>query len=167
MVEGTRLLKPGMDGHYAVVLDLSWDTAQSDRTPTVESVTIPVANYEADSELELEMKRAYSILDPLLKTDLTTIPDKYFPLSSLGPRERRVSMATSLCSQLRIALNMDTENYPDHCDCVILKGGNIRGERDYSGNKLTLEGLKSELQAEECLEVSVSRMFSLSYSTGF
>ena len=153
MVEGTRLLKPGMDGHYAVVLDLTWDSAQSDRTPTVESVTVPVANYEADSELEAEMKRAYSVLDPLLKTDLATIPDKYFPLSSLGPRERRVSMATYLCSQLRIALNMDTENYSDHCDCFILKGGNIRGERDYSANKLTLEGLKSELQAEECVHI--------------
>ena len=76
MVEGTRLLKPGMDGHYAVVLDLSWDTAQSDRTPTVESVTVPVATYEADSELEQEMKRAYSVLDPLLKTDLATIPEQ-------------------------------------------------------------------------------------------
>ena len=31
--------------------------------------------------------------------------------------------------QLRIALNMDTETYTDHCHCVIMKGGNIRGER--------------------------------------
>ena len=62
-------------------------------------------------------------------------------------------MATYLCSQLRISLNMDTENYPDHCDCVILKGGNIRGERDYTENRFTLEGLQSELQAEECLHI--------------
>ena len=60
MVEGTRLLKPGMDGHFAVILDLIWDTAESDKTPTVEAVTIPVADYEADSELESEMKNAYS-----------------------------------------------------------------------------------------------------------
>ena len=62
-------------------------------------------------------------------------------------------MATYLCSQLRVALNMDTENYPDHCDCVILKGGNIRGERDYSESRFTLEGLQSELQGEECLHI--------------
>ena len=60
MVEGTRLLKPGMDAHYAVILDLTWDSAQADSTPTVEAVTIPVAEYEADLELEQEMKRAYS-----------------------------------------------------------------------------------------------------------
>jgi len=153
MVEGTRLLKPGMDAHAAVILDLIWDSAESDNTPTVEAAIIPVADYEADIELEREMKRAYSILDPLLKTDLATVPEKYFPLSSLGPRERRVTMATFLCSQLRIALNMDTESYPDHCDCVILKGGNIRGERDYRDNRFTLEGLQSELQGEECLHI--------------
>ena len=168
MVEGTRLLKPGMDAHAAVILDLIWDSAESDNTPTVEAAIIPVADYEADIELEREMKRAYSsisysschtlndklsVLDPLLKTDLATVPEKYFPLSSLGPRERRVTMATFLCSQLRIALNMDTESYPDHCDCVILKGGNIRGERDYRDNSFTLEGLQSELQGEECLHI--------------
>ena len=69
------------------------------------------------------------VLDPLLKTELAVVPDQYFPLSSLGPRERRVSMATYLLSMLRIALNMDTETFTDHCDCVIMKGGNIRGER--------------------------------------
>ena len=69
------------------------------------------------------------MLDPLLKTELAVVPDQYFPLSSLGPRERRVSMATYLLSQLRIALNMDTETFTDHCHCVIMKGGNIRGER--------------------------------------
>ena len=62
------------------------------------------------------------VLDPLMKTDLATIPEKYFPLTSLGPRERNVSMATYILSQLRIALNMDTQNYPDNCDCVIMKG---------------------------------------------
>ena len=60
MVEGTRLLKPGMDAHAAVILDLIWDTAESDNTPTVEAAIIPVADYEADIELEREMKRAYS-----------------------------------------------------------------------------------------------------------
>ena len=57
---GSRLLKPGMDGHYAVVLDLVWNNASSDATPQIESVTIPVADYAADEELEKEMKKAYA-----------------------------------------------------------------------------------------------------------
>ena len=40
-----------------------------------------------------------------------------------------------------------------HCDCVILKGGNIRGERDYSSNRFTLEALRSELQDTEAVHV--------------
>ena len=96
-----------------------------------------------------------------MKTELAVVPEKYFPLSSLGPRERNVSMATYLLSQIRIALNMDTVNYPDHCDCVILKGGNIRGERDYDTNKITLEALKSELQDTEPVHIfKVRKNFS-------
>ena len=92
-------------------------------------------------------------MDPLLKTELAIVPDKFFPLTSLGPRERRVSMATYLLTQLRIALNMDTETYTDHCDCVIMKGGNIRGERDYDSNKFTLEALRSEMQDTEAVHI--------------
>jgi len=36
LVEGTRLLKPGQDGIKAVILDLSWPTASSNRTPVIE-----------------------------------------------------------------------------------------------------------------------------------
>ena len=60
MISGSRLLKPGMDGHYAVVLDLVWDSATSPETPRIDSVTIPVADFEADPELEMEMKKAYA-----------------------------------------------------------------------------------------------------------
>merc|ERR1711970_1154953 len=152
IVNGTRLLKPGMDGHYAVVLDLIWDTVDSDSTPRIEASTIPVADYEPDMDLQAELDKAYAVLKPLLKTELATIPNSFNPLTSLGPRERRVSMATYLLTQLRNALNMDCENYPDHCDCVIIKGGNIRGERDYDTHKFSLEGLRSEM-ADECVHI--------------
>jgi len=153
MISGTRLLKPGMDAHCAVVLDLTWDSADSDSTPTIEATTIPVADYNPDPELAAELEKAYAVLDPLLKTELATIPNSYIPLSSLGPRERRVNMATYLLTQLRNALNLDTENYPDHCDCVIVKGGNIRGERNYNYLTLSLEGLRSEMQEEEGVHI--------------
>merc|ERR1711970_996900 len=54
IVNGTRLLKPGMDGHYAVVLDLFWDSADSDSTPRIEASTLAVADYEPDTELHAE-----------------------------------------------------------------------------------------------------------------
>ena len=145
VIDGTRLLKPGMDAHYAIVLDLIWESATSDPTPTIEVSTVAIADFSPDYELAKEVTKAYAVLDPLLKTDLTIIPEKYSPLTSRGVRERRATMATYLCTQIRLALNLDTENYKDHCDCVMIKGGNIRGERDYETFHFTLEGLKTEM----------------------
>ena len=56
-----------MDGHYAVVLDLVWDSASSDSTPRIDVETIAVAGYDPDEELANDVTRAYSVLDPLLK----------------------------------------------------------------------------------------------------
>ena len=69
MVSGTRLLKPGMDGHYAVILDLTWDNAEAPNTPIIEAVTIPVADYEADPLLEKEMNKAYSGMYVIFRCD--------------------------------------------------------------------------------------------------
>jgi hypothetical protein len=56
-----------MDGHYAVVLDLVWDSASSESTPRIDVETIAVAGYDPDEELANDVTRAYSVLDPLLK----------------------------------------------------------------------------------------------------
>ena len=77
VVEGSRLLKPGMDAHYAVVLDLTWDSADSAATPGIAVETVKVADFEPDPELAEEVRKAYSILDPLTKTELTTVPDRF------------------------------------------------------------------------------------------
>ena len=60
MISGSRLLKPGMDGHHAVMLDLTWDSPESPATPDITAVTIAVKDYEPDTELQAEMTRAYS-----------------------------------------------------------------------------------------------------------
>ena len=154
IVSGTRLLKPGMDAHYAIVMDLVWKSADSDSTPTIDVATIPVADFSPDKELSQDVDKAYSVLDPLLKTDLTIIPQKYSPLSSRGVRESRSTMATYLCSQIKLALNLDqTKSSRDNCDCVMIKGGNIRGERDYDQFNFTLEGLRTEMQEEEGVHI--------------
>ena len=157
IINGTRLLKPGMDAHYAVVLDLVWESAHSSSIPSINAVTIPVKNFEPNKELVKEVEKAYSVLDPLLKTDLTIIPKKYSPLTSRGCREHRVTMATFLCSQIKLALNYPfdgnlgkgsgQQNMPliNNCDCVLIKGGHFRGERDYDKHNFTLEGLQTEI----------------------
>ena len=35
----------------------------------------------------------------------------------------------------------------------MIKGGNIRGERDYESNKFTLEALRSEMQETEAVHI--------------
>jgi hypothetical protein len=150
IVEGTRLLKPGMDGHYAIVLDLVWDSAASDKTPTITAETIKVADYPADPDMQAEVESAYSVLAPLMKSELATVPDTYAPLTSRGAREGRVTMATYLCDMLKEALNLDSSSCgTKNCDCFVYKGGNSRGERDYSSFKFSMETLGSEMDRRE------------------
>ena len=148
IINGSRLLKPGLDANKAIILDLEWESAESDKTPKISVQLVDVTKYKPDPKLLDVVARSYSILDPLLKTDLAMIPEKYFPISSAKSRQHRATMATYLCSQMKLALNLDTEFSTNHCDCVLIKGGNIRGGRDYNTNNLTLEGLKSELKEE-------------------
>ena len=49
-----------MDGHHAVMLDLTWSSAEAPATPDISAVTIAVADYEPDPALQAEMTRAYS-----------------------------------------------------------------------------------------------------------
>lgn len=158
-VEGTRLLKPGLDGHKAWMIDLIWPNASSDPMPIIKAELLTVAQWRPDDELKKVAERAYTILDPLRKTQLARVPHAYRPLSSFNSRGRRVSMGTYLLSKIRDAINMDdvasTENHS--CDCALLKGGNVRGGRDYKDDEhITLEILQSELEeTKEVVIVSV------------
>ena len=52
VVEGTRLLKPGLDAVYATVLDLSWDNADTaGRQPTISASFVKCSDYEPDAML--------------------------------------------------------------------------------------------------------------------
>ena len=64
-------------------------------------------------------------------------------------------MATWLCGQMREALNLDcgAEDGNLHCDCVIIKGGNFRGERDYDSHQFSMEALKSEMDGREGVHI--------------
>lgn len=153
VINGTRLLKPGLDANKAIVLDLSWSSSDADNVPNVDVQLVDITQYPPDEELLKEVAKAYSVLDPLYKTDLAIIPEKYCPITSSGSRQQRVTMATYLCTQLKSALNLDSTPDTQNCDCVLIKGGNIRGGRDYDKRRLTLESLKSELKEEQTVGV--------------
>lgn len=153
VINGTRLLKPGLDANKAIILDLSWTSADADKVPNIDVQLVDITQYAPEEELLNEVAKAYSILDPLYKTDLATIPEKYCPITSAGSRQERVTMATYLCTQLKLALNLDCEPESLNCDCVLIKGGNIRGGRDYDKRNLTLESLKSELKEEQSVGI--------------
>ena len=60
-MKGTRLLKPGMDGHYAVVLDLVWETNASPALPEITVETVRVADWPPCPTLQLEVGRLFDV----------------------------------------------------------------------------------------------------------
>lgn len=141
-VDGTRLLKPGADGHYAVVLDITWDNGGS-AAPKLSWEFAKLTDYEADEELVQEMQESYSVLTRLQDTELTPIPDKFRPLSSVCSRGRVTSMGQFICATVRDAFNNDDDLNND-VDLCMIRGGHICGERDYGPDAFfSLETLKT------------------------
>jgi len=148
VVEGTRILKPGSDAHYAVILDITWDSEEC-TVPRIEAETVRVADWKPDARIKALVQKAYKVLERLRCTQLTVVPEDFRPLSSLGSRSRRTSCATFLCSAIRDALNLHCLRMSPHCDCVLINGGNFRGDRDYQSDEhITLEALHSEVDDE-------------------
>jgi len=150
-VNGTRIVKPGSDAHHAVVLDITWDKA-GDCKPTINVELVKVADWDPDPEMKSLVQKCYSILDNLRQTQLCTIQAEFRPLSSVGSRSKCTSCAKFLCTAIRNSLNIKSMdplnlqvNLPS-CDCVLINGGNFRGEHDYAEDEpFTLESLMSEI----------------------
>ena len=64
VVDGTRLLKPGLDAIYATVLTIEWASAQQEE-PTIAAEFVPLANFEADAAMAAAATEAYEVLAPL------------------------------------------------------------------------------------------------------
>lgn len=147
-VNGTRILKAGADAHKCVVLDITWEHA-GQCNPKIEAEVIKVADWKPDARLQEMVDKSYSVLHFLQKTQLTKVPIKFRPLSSVGARDRKCTMGTYMCSQIRDALNMDhPEDAEPVCDTCLIKAGSCpRGMRDYRDDEQpTLEMLMSEIQ---------------------
>jgi len=152
--KGTRILKPGADAHYAVVLDMTWDSAE-DTHPCIEAETVRVADWQPHKPLQLLVQKAYKELDHLRQTQVTVVPRTFRPLSSSNARGERKTCATFLCSEIRDALNLHCLKDTPHCDCVLINGGNFRGNHDYKDDEhITLEALYSEI--DEAVQIVVA-----------
>lgn len=86
VVEGTRLLKPGLDGIYATVLDLTWPTAKAETTPSISATFVRAEDFVSDGDLSAKVRQAYEVLGPLRNTELARVPSSFRPFSSANSR---------------------------------------------------------------------------------
>lgn len=145
IVEGTstRLLKPGSNAEFAVVVDITWENSNKDCNPSVNAETVHVNDWAPDEEAYAIMKAAMQVLTAMRQTTLM-IPGKAFrPLTSVGIRRTSVTMGTLLCTEIRKAIN-SSEGL--ECDACLIKGGAFRGEARYLDTaSFTLATLEEEL----------------------
>lgn len=152
---GTRLIKPGLDGIYATVLEMCWkDSSQPGNKPLVRSRFVRVDEYDPDLELQEETDRAYNVLLPLRNTELARVPPTFEPLSSCNSRGTVCTMGRLICSLIKSSLNTTRRQRVQRIDAVILMGGNIRGGQEYPlGSFFSLEALEAEIKSDEVVGV--------------
>jgi 2',3'-cyclic-nucleotide 2'-phosphodiesterase (5'-nucleotidase family) len=154
-IHGTRLIKPGMDGVHAAVVEISWpnDNASSD-VPRIRNAFVEVATFPADPLLKKKTDAAYDVLAPLRNTELAMVPPHYFPLSSKKARAELCTVGRLVCDFLRASLEQSREPGESRVDAVILMGGNIRGGEDYPEDSFfSLEMLEAEIKSDEVVGV--------------
>jgi 2',3'-cyclic-nucleotide 2'-phosphodiesterase (5'-nucleotidase family) len=157
VVEGSRLLKPGLDGVYATVLEITWEKDSNE--PVIDARFVKTAEWNPDPALKAECDKAYDALAPLRNTELARVPPNFAPLSSVNARGRVTTMGKLICSLLRSSLNVERGRQRNHfVDAVLLMGGNIRGGQDYEkGSFFSLEALEAEVKADEVIGVVESK----------
>ena len=103
-ISGSFLIKPGMNGDYATVLEISWDDTDTDK-PRISSCFVKVDAWEPDPVLHEENERAYDALIPLRNTELASVPKSFEPLTSNNARGSTCTMGKFICTLLKDAMN--------------------------------------------------------------
>jgi 2',3'-cyclic-nucleotide 2'-phosphodiesterase (5'-nucleotidase family) len=126
-----HIVKAGMDGANAAIIDLEWLPGR--KSPTVSVVIKPVKDYEPDDAL---VGSIHKILAPVRELEEATLyechPDE--KLSSVNVKYGENSMARKLASAMRSALG---------CDGCVLNSGAVRGKHDYD-DTISFGHLKAE-----------------------
>lgn len=153
VVAGSRLIKPGMNAHYAAVVEISYPSASTEK-PVIRSRFVKCTDWEADPEAAEENERAYDALIPLRNTQLAAIPSSFEPLSSNNSRGSVCTMGKYICTLIRSSLNIRRRQRAMNVDAVLLMGGNIRGNADYQEESFfSLEALEAEIKADEVIAI--------------
>ena len=154
VVDGTRLLKPGMNAVYSTVLEILWKSPEQTK-PIIRARFVKNSDWEPEPVLEEECERAYEALAPLRNTELARVPPTFEPLSSGNARGSTCTMGKYICSLIKSALNVRLRKRTHEADAVILMGGNIRGNIDEypKGSFFSLESLEAEIKADEVIAV--------------
>mmetsp|Transcript_23849 Transcript_23849/g.56313 ORF Transcript_23849/g.56313 Transcript_23849/m.56313 type:complete len:702 (-) Transcript_23849:83-2188(-) len=155
VVDGTRLLKPGMNSEHAAMVEISWPSSSTDSDdPTIVAQFVKTDQWEPDPELEEENERAYDALIPLRNTEIARVPQYFEPLSSNNSRGSVCTMGRFICSLIKSSLNVSRRQRDHAVDAVLLMGGNIRGNADYPiGSFFSLEALEAEIKSDEVIGV--------------
>ena len=168
-IDGTLLLKPGADAHYAHIIDLFWDhttptlpSHDSEPRLVIQHELVRVADYAPNPDLQRLVNHAHSVLEPLQQTQLDWIPNDGCverPLTSVGARSQRISVAVYLGGVVRRALQWKLGG-TQHCHAFVAKGGNFHGGKTYDdvdgGGALNQQQLTLELLLAELDNVIVS-----------
>lgn len=115
-VEGTWIVKAGVDGTAAIVSDLTFGPE-----PTVTVTRVAVAAYPEDADLRARVERHMAKVHEIADATLVQVVAGE-ALSSIGTRVRQTTMGTLLCTRVRDAM---------HADVAVLNGGAIRANHDY------------------------------------
>jgi 2',3'-cyclic-nucleotide 2'-phosphodiesterase (5'-nucleotidase family) len=156
VINNTRLIKPGMDGVTAAVIEIVFDR-DNNQNPKIRSSFVETNTFEPCPTLKAKTDKAYDVLLPLKNTQLASILPQFLPLTSKNARGSTCTMGKLICSMLKQALwqsyyKGEDCNNSKKIDAVILMGGNIRGNEDYPEDAFfSLETLEAEIKPDEVI----------------
>jgi len=156
--DDSRLLKPGSDAKHAWILDLVWQSEDAEK-PDIEAELVNCKDWDADEEIVKLNEESMGALDKLRNTEICRIPKKYLPMHSDDGRSQIVTAAHFIFDVLKEAVNYhDEESDMPTVDAVLISGGNVRGEIEYTEDhrSFTMDNLLSEMQ--DTLEGKVVKM---------
>jgi 2',3'-cyclic-nucleotide 2'-phosphodiesterase (5'-nucleotidase family) len=127
-VDGTWIVKAGIDGTAAIVSDLTFGPE------TVTVTRVAVDAYPEDAELRARVEHHMAKVREIADATLVQVAVGE-ALSSVGTRVRQTTVGTLLCTRVRDAM---------HADVAVLNGGAIRANRDYP-ERFTYGDLEAEV----------------------
>jgi 2',3'-cyclic-nucleotide 2'-phosphodiesterase (5'-nucleotidase family) len=140
VVEGTRIVKSGMDGTMISITDLVWHSPDADgNSPSVSTVQLMADSFTPVPSEVAQCQVHTAVLDELNHCFLCEIPKGWVGcLTSKDCRLGQVTMANLLLDKLKVAMSVDG---------VIFNAGGIRAGKQYGPEVtiLSMGQLKDEM----------------------